>query len=126
MCWRENAVIYSDSESTISEPDTSENIASLSDAQPPNDENPTTEDCTVAGILGQLLHLVEEGKALHSSYEGEDCCKDGFLSTIKEFALAVKQISCNLSESAKEALTKSHQEKIQQNVLTKDAKSSKL
>jgi hypothetical protein len=118
----------SDSESTISESGTSENIASLSDAhhaQPLNDENPATEDCAVAGILGQLLDLVEEGKALHWSYEGEDYCKDVFLSTVQEFALGVKQISCNLSESAKEALTKSHEEKIQQNVLTTDADSSK-
>ena len=74
----------------------------------------------VAGILGQLVDVIEEGKALDSSYGQDGYCEEVFLTTVKNFAHSVEKFSNNLGEIAKEAIV-GHEEKMRQNLHNTDA-----
>jgi hypothetical protein len=68
------------------------------------------------------VDVIEEGKALHSSYGQDGYCEEVFLTTVQNFAHSVKKISNNLDEMAKEAIV-GHEEKAQQNLHNADAES---
>ena len=52
-------------------------------------------------MLGQVVDVIEEGTALHSSYGQDGYCEEVFLTTVQNFAHSVKKISNNLDEMAK-------------------------
>lgn len=64
-------------------------------------------------MLGQLVDVIEEGKALHSSYGQDGYCEEVFLTAVQNFAHSVEKISNNLGEIAKEAIV-GHEEKMRQ------------
>ena len=68
------------------------------------------------------MDVIEEGKALHSSYGQDGYCEEVFLTTVQNFAHSVKKISNNLDEMVKEAIV-GHKEKTQQNLHNADAES---
>lgn len=59
-----------------------------------NEDNPTVK---VAGMSGQLMDVIKEVKALHSSYGQEGYCEEVFLSTVQNLAEDVKKSSNSLN-----------------------------
>ena len=73
-------------------------------------------------MLGQLVDVIKEGKALHSSYGQDGYCEEVFFTTVQNVAHSVEKISNNLGEIAKEAIV-GHAKKMRQNLNNTEAES---
>ena len=61
-------------------------------------------DYELAGMIGEIIKLLEEGKTLRESFEDENYCEELFVSSAKDFASELKK-KCNfLFTSTKDAL----------------------
>ena len=61
-------------------------------------------DYELAGMIGEIIELLEEGKTLRESFEDENYYEELFMSSAKDFASQLKK-KCNfLFTSIKDAL----------------------
>ena len=57
---------------------------------PPQELSVRSSTIKVAGMLGQLVDLIEVGKAQHSSYGQDGYCEEVFLTTVQNLVHSVK------------------------------------
>ena len=65
-------------------------------------------------MVGEIIELLEEGKILRESFEGEGYCEEVFMSSVEDFASELKEKSHFLFSSTKKA-TENEERKYPQN-----------
>ena len=64
------------------------------------------EDYELVGMLGEIIGLVEDAKALNESFEGKDYCKEQYMTSMNDLVSELKEKSSLLLNSCQEAIEK--------------------